>query len=35
MDGMQIQWLLAADTPDARPDMAAALRAQFAALLTD
>ncbi|NUU17312.1 TetR/AcrR family transcriptional regulator [Cellulomonas humilata] len=35
MDGMQIQWLLAADTPDDRPDMAAALRAQFAALLTD
>ena len=35
MDGMQIQWLLAADTPDARPDMAAVLRAHFAALLTD
>lgn len=35
MDGMQIQWLLAADTPDDRPDMAEALRAQFAALLTD
>lgn len=34
MDGMQIQWLLAADTPDTRPDMAAALRAHFAALLT-
>src|SRR4051794_10743987 len=34
MDGMQIQWLLAADTPDARPDMAAALRAHFASLLT-
>jgi len=32
---MQIQWLLAADTPDARPDMASVLRAQFAALLTD
>lgn len=35
MDGMQIQWLLAADTPDDRPDMAAALRAQVAALLSD
>ena len=35
MDGMQIQWLLTADTPDTRPDMAAALRAQFTALLTD
>lgn len=35
MDGMQIQWLLAADTPDARPDMAAALRAHFRGLLTD
>jgi len=35
MDGMQIQWLLAADTPDDRPDMAAALRAQLAALLAD
>ncbi|MEZ0446625.1 TetR/AcrR family transcriptional regulator [Cellulomonas sp. ICMP 17802] len=35
MDGMQIQWLLAADTPESRPDMAAALRAQLAALLTD
>ena len=33
MDGMQIQWLLAADAPEDRPDMAAALRAQFAALL--
>jgi AcrR family transcriptional regulator len=35
MDGMQIQWLLAADAPEARPDMAAALRAQFRALLND
>ena len=35
MDGMQIQWLLAADTADGRPDMASVLRAQFAALLTD
>jgi hypothetical protein len=35
MDGMQIQWLLAADTPDDRPDMAAALRAQLAALRAD
>ncbi|MET0789145.1 MAG: helix-turn-helix domain-containing protein [Cellulomonas sp.] len=35
MDGMQIQWLLAADAPDARPDMAAALRAHFRGLLTD
>jgi len=35
MDGMQIQWLLAADTPDTRPDMAAALRAHFRGLLTD
>ena len=34
MDGMQIQWLLAADSPDTRPDMAAALRAHFATLLT-
>jgi AcrR family transcriptional regulator len=34
MDGMQIQWLLAADTPDARPDMAATLRAHVATLLT-
>ena len=35
MDGMQIQWLLAADTPDTRPDMAATLRAHIATLLTD
>jgi AcrR family transcriptional regulator len=35
MDGMQIQWLLSADTPADRPDMAAALRAQLGALLTD
>ena len=34
MDGMQIQWLLAADTPEARPDMAATLRAHVATLLT-
>lgn len=34
MDGMQIQWLLAADTPDSRPDMAATLRAHVATLLT-
>ncbi|WP_315093125.1 TetR/AcrR family transcriptional regulator [uncultured Cellulomonas sp.] len=34
MDGMQIQWLLAADSPEDRPDMAEALRAQLAALLT-
>ncbi|GEK22414.1 TetR/AcrR family transcriptional regulator [Cellulomonas xylanilytica] len=33
MDGMQIQWLLSAGTPDARPDMAAALRAHVATLL--
>ena len=34
MDGMQIQWLLAADTPDTRPDMAVTLRAHVATLLT-
>ena len=34
MDGMQIQWLLAADTPDDRPDMATTLRAHIATLLT-
>ncbi|MBO3100887.1 TetR/AcrR family transcriptional regulator [Cellulomonas fengjieae] len=32
LDGMQIQWLLTADAPDARPDMAAALRAQLNAV---
>ncbi len=35
MDGMQIQWLLAADTPGDRPDMAAALRALVTTLLED
>jgi AcrR family transcriptional regulator len=33
MDGLQIQWLLSADTPTARPDMALALRAQLSSLL--
>lgn len=35
MDGMQIQWLLSADTPDTRPDMAATLRTHIATLLRD
>ena len=34
MDGLQIQWLLAADDPATRPDMAVLLRAHLAALLT-
>lgn len=35
MDGMQIQWLLSADAPDTRPDMATALRVHVATLLTN
>ena len=35
MDGMQVQWLLTADTPDTRPDMAATLRTHLSTLLTD
>jgi AcrR family transcriptional regulator len=35
MDGMQIQWLLSADAPGTRPDMAATLRAHVATLLVD